>query len=144
MGQTLNLYSQVGIVMLVGLAAKNGILIVEFANQLRDQGRSIGEAIVEASRRRLRPILMTSIATAAGAVPLMIASGAGAAARQAIGVVVVWGVSLSTVITLVLIPILYARLARYTSSPEAVARKLEQELATVQGGARPGSPLPAE
>jgi multidrug efflux pump len=144
MGQTLNLYSQVGIVMLVGLAAKNGILIVEFANQLRDQGRSIGEAIVEASRRRLRPILMTSIATAAGAVPLMIASGAGAAARQAIGVVVVWGVSLSTVITLVLIPILYARLARYTNSPEAVARKLEQELATVQGGARPGAPLPAE
>jgi multidrug efflux pump len=84
---------------------------------------------------------MTSIATAAGAVPLMIASGAGAAARQAIGVVVVWGVSLSTVITLVLIPILYARLARYTGSPEAVARKLEQELAAVQGHARP---LPAE
>ena len=73
MGQTLNLYSQVGLVMLVGLAAKNGILIVEFANQLRDQGRDIGEAIREASARRLRPILMTSIATVAGAVPLMIA-----------------------------------------------------------------------
>ena len=134
MGQTLNLYSQVGIVMLVGLAAKNGILIVEFANQLRDAGRDIGAAIREASARRLRPILMTSIATAAGAVPLMIASGAGAGARQAIGVVVVFGVSISTVITLFLIPVLYSRLARLTGSPEAVSRKLEAQL----------RPLPAE
>ena len=132
MGQTLNLYSQIGIVMLVGLAAKNGILIVEFANQLRDRGRDIGDAIREASRRRLRPILMTSIATAAGAVPLMIATGAGAAARQAIGVVVVWGVSISTLITLFLIPALYSRLARYTGSPEAVSRKLEAQLARPQ------------
>jgi multidrug efflux pump len=138
MGQTLNLYSQVGIVMLVGLAAKNGILIVEFANQLRDQGRDIGTAIREASARRLRPILMTSIATAAGAVPLMIASGAGAAARQAIGVVVVFGVSIATIITLFLIPLLYSRLARFTGSPEAVSRKLEAQLS----GGR--APLPAE
>ena len=129
MGQSLNLYSQVGIVMLVGLAAKNGILIVEFANQLRDAGRDIATAVREASRRRLRPILMTSIATAAGAVPLMIASGAGAGARQAIGVVVVWGVSISTVITLFLIPLLYSRLARYTGSPLAVTRRLEEQLA---------------
>ena len=135
MGQTMNLYSQVGIVMLVGLAAKNGILIVEFANQLRDQGRDIGEAIREASARRLRPILMTSIATVAGAVPLMLATGAGAAARTAIGVVVVWGVSISTLITLFLIPILYTKLARFTGSPEAVSRKLETELAV--GGAQP-------
>jgi multidrug efflux pump len=92
MGQTMNLYSQVGLVMLVGLAAKNGILIVEFANQLRDAGRDIDTAVREAARRRLRPILMTSIATAAGAVPLMLAGGAGAAARQAIGVVLVLGV----------------------------------------------------
>ncbi|MDT9598252.1 efflux RND transporter permease subunit [Sphingosinicella rhizophila] len=132
MGQTLNLYSQVGIVMLVGLAAKNGILIVEFANQLRDAGRDIDQAIREAAARRLRPILMTSIATAAGAVPLMLASGAGAGARQAIGVVVVWGVSISTLITLFLIPLLYSRLARYTGSPEAVSRKLEMELAQPQ------------
>jgi multidrug efflux pump len=138
MGQTLNLYSQIGIVMLVGLAAKNGILIVEFANQLRDQGRDIAEAIREASARRLRPILMTSIATVAGAVPLMISSGAGAAARQAIGVVVVWGVSISTVITLFLIPLLYSRLARYTGSPEAVSRKLEAQLG------RGPQPQPAE
>jgi multidrug efflux pump len=135
MGQTLNLYSQVGIVMLVGLAAKNGILIVEFANQLRDAGKDIGAAIREAARRRLRPILMTSIATVAGAVPLMVASGAGAGARQAIGVVVVWGVSVSTIITLFLIPVLYSRLARYTGSPEEVSRKLEAQLAR---------PLPAE
>ncbi|WP_309602696.1 efflux RND transporter permease subunit [Sphingomonas sp.] len=135
MGQSLNLYSQIGIVMLVGLAAKNGILIVEFANQLRDEGRDIATAIREASARRLRPILMTSIATVSGAVPLMIASGAGAGARQAIGVVVVWGVSISTLVTLFLIPILYARLAGYTGSPEAVTRKLDQQL---------GNALPAE
>jgi len=138
MGQTLNLYSQVGIVMLVGLAAKNGILIVEFANQLRDSGRDIGDAIREASARRLRPILMTSIATVAGAVPLMLAGGAGAAARTAIGVVIVFGVSISTFITLFLIPLLYSRLARYTGSPLAVTRKLEAELA-----ARPAA-QPAE
>jgi multidrug efflux pump len=129
MGQTLNLYSQVGIVMLVGLAAKNGILIVEFANQLRDAGRDIGQAIREAAKRRLRPILMTSIATVAGAFPLVIESGAGAGARTAIGVVIVFGVSIATVITLFLIPLLYSRLARYTGSPLAVTRKLEAELA---------------
>ena len=141
MGQTMNLYSQVGLVMLVGLAAKNGILIVEFANQLRDAGRDIGTAIREASRRRLRPILMTSIATVAGAVPLMSATGAGAGARQSIGVVVVWGVSISTIITLFLIPLLYSRLARFTGSPEAVSRKLEEQLARPEGGL---SPQPAE
>jgi multidrug efflux pump len=135
MGQTMNLFSQVGLVMLVGLAAKNGILIVEFANQLRDQGRDIGTAVREAAARRLRPILMTSIATVAGAVPLMLASGAGAAARTAIGVVIVWGVALATLITLFLIPLLYSRLARYTGSPLAVTRKLEGQL---------GAPQPAE
>ncbi len=128
MGQTLNLYSQVGIVMLVGLAAKNGILIVEFANQLRDAGHGIREATRMAAVRRLRPILMTSIATVAGAVPLMLASGAGAAARRSIGVVVVWGVSMATLITLLLIPILYLRFARNTGSPLTVARKLEAEI----------------
>ena len=140
-GGSLNLYSQIGIVMLVGLAAKNGILIVEFANQLRDEGRDIDTAIREAASRRLRPILMTSIATVAGAVPLVLSGGAGSAARAAIGVVIVFGVSIATVITLFLIPVLYARLARYTGSPQAVARKLEQERVVVQGGPQP---LPAE
>lgn len=127
-GMTLNLYSQIGIVMLVGLAAKNGILIVEFANQLRDEGLEIVEAIQQAATRRLRPILMTSIATVFGAVPLAIAGGAGGGARSAIGVVIVFGVTLATLITLVLIPVIYARLARYTGSPEAVSRKLEAEM----------------
>lgn len=127
-GMTLNLYSQIGVVMLVGLAAKNGILIVEFANQLRDEGKEIIDAIQHAATRRLRPILMTSIATVFGAVPLAIAGGAGGAARSAIGVVIVFGVTLATLITLVLIPIIYSRLAKYTGSPEAVTRRLEQEM----------------
>ncbi len=131
-GKTLNLYSQIGIVMLVGLAAKNGILIVEFANQLRDEGKSIADAIRMASARRLRAILMTSIATAAGAVPLMLASGAGAGARSAIGVVIVFGVMLSTLITLFLIPILYSRLAKWTGSPQAVGRELDAAMAEPQ------------
>ena len=144
-GGTLNLYSQIGIVMLVGLAAKNGILIVEFANQLRDEGAEIIDAISRAAQRRLRAILMTSIATVMGAVPLVISGGAGGAARASIGTVIVFGVSIATVITLFLIPILYSRLARYTGSPEAVARKLEAELADRKGG-KPGeaAPQPAE
>ena len=128
MGGTLNLYSQVGIVMLVGLAAKNGILIVEFANQLRDDGVAFRDAILEASERRLRPVLMTSIATVAGAIPLMIARGAGAGSRQAIGVVIVWGVSLATLLTLFVIPVFYAAFARRTRSPEAISRELEKGL----------------
>ncbi len=127
-GMTLNLYSQIGIVMLVGLAAKNGILIVEFANQLRDDGYDILQAIQQAAARRLRPILMTSIATVFGAVPLAIAGGAGGAARSAIGVVIVFGVTLATLITLVLIPIIYSRLAKYTGSPEDVSRELQSQM----------------
>ncbi|WP_339704335.1 efflux RND transporter permease subunit [uncultured Sphingosinicella sp.] len=136
MGQSLNLYSQIGIVMLVGLAAKNGILIVEFANQLRDQGVAFDDAIRRAAVRRLRPVIMTSIATVAGAVPLMLASGAGAASRQAIGTVIVWGVSLATLLTLFVIPVFYRRLARGTGSPLAVSRKLDEE--------RGAAPAPAE
>ncbi|MES2441912.1 MAG: efflux RND transporter permease subunit [Pseudomonadota bacterium] len=138
MGQSLNLYSQIGIVMLVGLAAKNGILIVEFANQLRDEGAEIADAIRQAASRRLRAILMTSIATIAGAVPLMIAGGAGGAARSSIGVVIVFGVALATMITLFLIPILYSRLAKRTGSPQAVGRELDAALGA------PLAPQPAE
>lgn len=128
MGGSFNLFSQVGIVMLIGLATKNGILIVEFANQLRDEGLSVREAILESSRRRLRPILMTSVATVVGAVPLMLATGAGSAARAEVGTVLVWGVSLATLLTLYLIPATYNRLARFSGSPMAVTNRLEAEL----------------
>ncbi|MCW3837027.1 efflux RND transporter permease subunit [Sphingomonas canadensis] len=140
-GTSLNLYSQIGIVMLVGLAAKNGILIVEFANQLRDEGLEVAQAIRQAAQRRLRAILMTSIATVAGAVPLAMAGGAGAAARSAIGVVVIFGVALATLITLFLIPILYSRLAGRTSSPQAVGRALDAALEDGDSGGGDGEPL---
>ena len=114
--------------MLVGLAAKNGILIVEFANQLRDEGTAIREAILTAATRRLRPILMTSIATVVGAIPLSIASGAGAGARGAIGVVVVYGVSIATAVTLFFVPVVYLRIGGATKSSKAVSKALEIEL----------------
>ena len=126
-GSSLNLFSQIGIVMLVGLAAKNGILIVEFANQLRDEGRSVTDAIVEAAATRLRPILMTSIATCVGALPLVFASGAGSASRITIGVVVVFGVAFSTLLSLFVVPAFYTLLAPFTKSPEHVARELEKQ-----------------
>lgn len=132
MGITLNIFSQVGIIMLVGLATKNGILIVEFANQLRDAGQSVRDAILNASERRLRPILMTSIATVAGAMPLVLMGGAGASSRQSIGTVIIWGVAFSTVLSLYVIPVIYNRLARYTRSPEAVSRDLEEQLAALK------------
>jgi multidrug efflux pump len=124
-GGTLNLFSQIGVVMLVGLAAKNGILIVEFANQLRDAGRSVHDAIVDAAAIRLRPILMTSIATIMGAVPLVVAGGPGSASRGTIGIVIVFGVAVATFLSLFVIPAFYALLAPYTHSPEAVAHELE-------------------
>ncbi|WND02536.1 efflux RND transporter permease subunit [Temperatibacter marinus] len=125
-GGTLNIYSQVGMIMLIGLAAKNGILIVEFANQLRDQGKSVRESLIEAAELRLRPILMTAISTIMGAVPLLIASGAGAASRQTIGVVVFGGVSIATLLTLIIVPVFYDMIAGFTQSPEHVARELEE------------------
>ena len=127
-GQTINIYSQVALIMLVGLATKNGILIVEFANQLRDEGRTFEEALIEAAAQRLRPILMTSITTIMGAVPLILATGAGAEARFVIGVVVASGVSLATVLTLFVVPLAYYLLARNTHTPLTVTRQLESEL----------------
>jgi multidrug efflux pump len=125
-GGTMNLFSQIGIVMLVGLAAKNGILIVEFANQLRDEGRSVHEAILESCSVRLRPILMTSIATIMGAVPLVLAGGPGSASRATIGVVIIFGVAFSTLLSLLVVPAAYSLLAPFTRSPEAVAHELEK------------------
>jgi multidrug efflux pump len=127
LGMTLSIYSQIGIIMLIGLAAKNGILIVEFANQLRDAGRAFDEALVEAGRIRLRPILMTSLSTLAGAVPLILASGAGAEARSILGIVIFFGVAFSAVMTLFVVPTFYGLLCRRTGSPERHAAELEAQ-----------------
>jgi len=129
-GSSLNIYSQIGLIILIGVAAKNGILIVEFANQLRDQGRSITEAIIESSTLRLRPIIMTSIATAFGALPLVLWHGAGAGSRQTIGVVIFSGAMFATLLTLFVVPVIYGLLARFTKSPEYTARKIEAWEAT--------------
>ena len=120
-----NVYSQVGIIILVGIAAKNGILIVEFANQLRDAGRTVREAILEASQIRLRPIVMTGLSTTFGAVPLVVASGAGAESRATIGIVIVGGVFITTLLTLFVVPVFYNLFAPYTRSPKAVENELE-------------------
>ncbi len=117
-GASVNVFSQIAVVMLVGLAAKNGVLIVEFANQLRDRGAAFHEAIVAASVTRLRPVLMTSLCSAFGALPLLLATGAGAESRQPIGVVVVYGVLISMLLTLVVVPAVYALVARGTRTPE--------------------------
>ncbi len=104
---TMNIYSQVGLVTLVGLVAKNGILIVEFANSLREQGMEKYEAVVQAARTRLRPVLMTSVATVVGHFPLILASGAGAEARNSIGITLVSGMVIGTIFTLFVVPTLY-------------------------------------
>lgn len=106
--QTLNIFSQIGIIMLIGLVTKNGILIVEFANQLKEKGRTVREAIQEASAARLRPILMTSIATALGAMPIALSLGAGSISRMAMGIVIVGGILFSLVLTLFVIPAIYS------------------------------------
>lgn len=128
-GQSLNIYSQVGLVLLIGLAAKNGILIVEFANQLRDEGKTFHIALIEASVTRLRPILMTAITTMAGAIPLIISSGPGSESRLVIGTVIMAGVGAATLFTLFVVPVAYDLLARHTGSPGAVKRRLEEEIA---------------
>jgi multidrug efflux pump len=115
--------------MLVGLAAKNGILIVEFINQLRDQGKAFNDAVLEASKVRFRPIVMTGITTAAGSVPLLLSSGAGSETRAVIGTVILAGVIAATLFTLYVVPVAYHLLARHTGSPQQLTRQLESELA---------------
>jgi multidrug efflux pump len=127
-GLSLNVYSQIGIILLIGLISKNGILIVEFANQLRDEGREVRDAVIEASVLRLRPIMMTAISTVLGALPLVLASGAGAESRIAVGTVIIAGLSLATVLMLFVTPILYDLLARFTQPRGAVEKALEAEL----------------
>jgi HAE1 family hydrophobic/amphiphilic exporter-1 len=118
-GRQIDVYSQVGFVMLVGLAAKNAILIVEFAKHQREEGKSIVEAAMEAARLRLRPILMTAFAFILGVIPLMIASGAGAAARQSIGTTVFGGMLVATVLSLAFVPVFYAVIERLREGVQA-------------------------
>ncbi|MCM2503293.1 efflux RND transporter permease subunit [Aureimonas altamirensis] len=127
-GESLNLYSQIGLVLLVGIMAKNGILVVEFANQLREQGRSVREAVEEAALIRLRPVMMTMIATIVGGVPLIVSSGAGAEARMSLGYVIVGGLGLSTLATLFLTPIAYLALARFSRPTGETEAALERDL----------------
>ena len=127
-GQALNIYSQIGLIMLVGLAAKNGILIVEFSNQLRDAGKPFREALVEAAEVRLRPIVMTGITTAAGSVPLLLSSGAGTETRVVIGTVILSGVLAATLFTLFVVPVAYDMLARHAGSPGDTRRRLDVEM----------------
>ena len=127
-GTSLNVYSQVGLVMLIGLIAKNGILLVEFADQRRDAGASVRDAIEDAANIRLRPIAMTLISTVLGALPLILSSGPGSEAREAVGWVVFGGLGLTAFFTLFLTPVIYLAVARF-STPRADSRlKLEQEL----------------
>lgn len=128
-GGSINYYSQIGLVMLVGIIAKNGILVVEFADQLRDRGMPVGEAIREAARLRLRPVMMTMIAAVIGGVPLVIASGAGAEAREALGWIVVGGLGFATVFTLYLIPVFYSLLAGFAKPRAKETEAMEAELA---------------
>ncbi|MBA3449517.1 MAG: efflux RND transporter permease subunit [Pseudaminobacter sp.] len=127
-GTSLNVYSQIGLVMLVGIMAKNGILIVEFANQLRDRGMGVREAIEEASNIRLRPVLMTMICTILGGLPLVLASGAGAEARIALGWVIVGGLGLATASTLFLTPVAYLLLGRFVTPKVEEEARLKREL----------------
>ncbi len=132
-GVSINVYSQIGLVMLIGLITKNGILIVDFTNQLRDRGMEKLQALAEASALRLRPILMTSAATVLGAVPLAIATGAGAESRSAIGWVIVGGVSIGTLFTLFVIPVAYTYIV-------GERQRISEEVAGGAAAAPPGAP----
>ena len=117
---TLNIYSQVGLVTLVGLVAKNGILIVEFANDLQREGKRKIDAIQEACEVRLRPVLMTTVATVAGHFPLTLVTGAGAEARNSIGLVLVGGMAIGTIFTLLFLPSIYMLIAKDRSGATGI------------------------
>ncbi|MDF1816032.1 MAG: efflux RND transporter permease subunit [Verrucomicrobiales bacterium] len=128
-GLAQNIYTQIGTIMLIGLAAKNGILIVEFINQLRDEGVEFGKAVLDGSVRRLRPIVMTGLTTVMGSIPLVITSGAGAETRVVIGVVILFGVAFAAFFTLFVVPLGYRLIARKTKSPGENIARLEEALA---------------
>ncbi len=137
-GQELSIYSQIGMIMLIGMVTKNGILIVEFINQLRQRGEGFEEAIIKGSVRRLRPILMTSLTAIIGAVPLMLSMGAGYESRMAVGTVVFFGLSLATLVTLLVVPAIYHLIARRAGMTGARDRLVDEVLAT----ATPATPSP--
>lgn len=130
-GGTLNYYSQIGLVMLIGVMAKNGILIVEFANQLRERGEDIDSAIRNALHLRIRPVMMTMVSTVFGGLPLIFTSGAGAEARIAVGFVIVGGLGFATIFTLFLTPVFYRLIAVWGAEPGATSRRLEREIQQV-------------
>jgi multidrug efflux pump subunit AcrB len=127
-GTSVNVYSQIGLVMLIGLMAKNGILLVEFADQLRDEGYELKEAIETGARVRLRPVAMTLISTVLGGLPLILGSGAGAEAREAIGWVVFGGLGIAALFTLYLTPALYLLIAKFSSARADESKRLQSEL----------------
>jgi multidrug efflux pump len=126
-GSSLNIYTQIGLLTLVGLAAKNGILIVEFANQMRDEGHDFYKSLIESAKLRLRPIIMTSLTAAAGAIPLIYSNGAGAETRSVIGIVIFSGVLSAMFFTIFVVPVAYSLLSKNTGSPHDVEKKLEEE-----------------
>jgi len=131
-GQSLNIYSQIGLIMLIGLVTKNAILIVEFSNQLRARGETVIEAVVQAATIRLRPILMTSFATIFGVLPIAIGLGAGAESRRPLGLAVVGGLFFSTFLTLVLVPVVYTLLARFTTVTKLRRQPIEDHAPVVE------------
>jgi HAE1 family hydrophobic/amphiphilic exporter-1 len=139
-GGSLNVYSQIGLVLLVGIMAKNGILIVEFADQLRERGAPVRQAIEQAATLRLRPVMMTMVATVLGGLPLVLAQGAGAEAREVLGWIIVGALGMATFATLYVTPVAYVLLAGLSRS-----RAAEQELlsAEMRDAARAAAP-PAE
>jgi multidrug efflux pump len=141
-GMTINIFSQIAVIMLIGIAAKNGVLIVEFANQLRDRGVEFSEAVVQGAVTRLRPVLMTSLCTAFGALPFLFATGAGAEQRRPIGVVVFYGTIVSVFLTLFAVPAVYSLVARRTRSPQYLSRMLDRMLGA--GSATSQSPTESE
>jgi multidrug efflux pump len=126
-GGSINIYSQIGFILAIGIMAKNAIILVEFINQLRDRGEDFRKAVERAARVRFRPILMTSVATLIGALPLALAIGPGAETRRIIGLAILGGVIAATLLTLFLVPVLYLLLARRTRPRAALARELEEQ-----------------
>ncbi len=143
-GGSLNIYSQIGLVLLVGLMSKNGILIVEFANQLRDQGQSVLDAIYNASMIRLRPVVMTMISTVLSGLPLILTSGAGSEAREALGWIIVGGLGFATLATLFLTPVVFSLLAGFSKPRVTEEQRLERELRAAEGIPLGMTPTPEE